>query len=91
MTAAADLLDAVRGAPNLQGALCVGRAELFDAVEDPGAVDVCISICLECPAYAACRAWAASLPEDHVHGVVGGLVREWVSPNQRWRQRQGAA
>lgn len=86
-----DLLDTVHNAPDLPGALCVGRAELFDAVEDPGMVDAAISLCLQCPAYTACREWAASLPESAVHGVLAGRVHEWRSPSQRWRHQRKEA
>lgn len=91
MTATADLIDAVRSQPDLHGALCVGRAELFDVVEDPGMVDACISICLRCPAYAACRAWAASMPDNALNGVVAGQPYEWLSASQRWRRARRAA
>ncbi|ORB75849.1 WhiB family transcriptional regulator [Mycobacterium scrofulaceum] len=91
MTGAAEVLADLHRQPDLSAGLCVGDAESFtDAVEDPGLADACIAACLRCPVYQACADWAASLPEGHVHGVVGGTVREWLSPSERWRRRRAA-
>ena len=66
--------------PLLEGAACVGHAELFDPMTDNGADRVCaeieaLRICDRCPALAACRRWLKSLPDSQKPtGVVAGRV-----------------
>jgi hypothetical protein len=65
--------------PNLHGAGCVGHHNEFDqaAAGDPAAAKAAREICLhQCPALAACQAWAATLPrrERNGLGVVAGVI-----------------
>ncbi|OBB95917.1 WhiB family transcriptional regulator [Mycobacterium sp. 852002-40037_SCH5390672] len=90
MTTAADLMADVQAQPDLSAGLCVGDPELWSAPDDPGMTERAIALCLSCPVFQACSDWAATLPEGAVHGVVGGRVHEWLSPNQRWRRRRAA-
>lgn len=66
----------LRGAPKLSGALCRGRAELFDG-QTPEARAVAAGVCRRCPARRDCVDFArrtASWRERPV-GVIGGRFR----------------
>lgn len=74
------LLAILRGLPRLDGAACVGRADLFDpAVEDehPDAVSyrhlAAQKVCrYACPVLAECQQWAET---EKSHGsVLAGLI-----------------
>jgi hypothetical protein len=65
---------ALRGIPNLTGALCKGEWELFDDTELP---DLALSICAQCPALAGCSPWFESLPKRHQPpGVIAGRINK---------------
>jgi Transcription factor WhiB len=83
------LLDALGGAPRLDGALCRGRAGLFDATDDDQAAEA-IAICHECPALQRCREWADAQPINSLSGVVAGQVFVWVSHPSLRRQAKTA-
>lgn len=70
----ADLLGAIlRDTPPLPGAACRGRHRLFDADdEQTEAAAAARELCHNCPALAACRAWAATGPR--VSGVLAGRI-----------------
>ncbi|BBY38472.1 hypothetical protein MMAN_26060 [Mycobacterium mantenii] len=77
-----DLLLAIH-APELTGAACKGRPEVFDAqppkTADRGYLHTRAKwICLrKCPALAQCRAWLESLPpSQRPEGVVAGQFIE---------------
>lgn len=62
----------LRRVPKLDGALCAGRAELFDAADAERAATA-LALCSRCPAQRACAAWLASIPIAHrPPGVVAG-------------------
>lgn len=79
-----DLLAAIRAAPDLPGARCVGHAKLFDsdAADDVAAAT---GICkYSCPALTACKTWLASLPaSQRPLGVVAGAVQHRVRPRHK--------
>lgn len=69
--------------PDLPGARCRGRWELFDLRPGthPHHVDLAaeaVAICQGCPALADCRQWAATLPRNTVTGVLAGTVIAWT-------------
>jgi hypothetical protein len=75
---AAALFAALAGIPALPGAACRNRHQLFDGVE-PADVAEAVTICeTECPALAACAAWADSLPANSLSGVVAGELHVWL-------------
>ncbi|RFZ05437.1 Transcriptional regulator WhiB [Mycobacterium marinum] len=78
-----DLCAAIlRGTPKLPGALCAGRAELFDGDTDEAATRAML-LCRHCPARDPCGDWADQLRYNQAHGVLAGQHREWVShPSQ---------
>jgi hypothetical protein len=75
-----NLLDALAAAPNLSGAACRGRHELFDPrdLSDPDRQDIeaeALALCRGCPALLACRRWYDSLPPGkRPIGVVAGQI-----------------
>ncbi|BBY91331.1 hypothetical protein MGALJ_10000 [Mycobacterium gallinarum] len=81
------LVNALFGIPDLAGAACWGRWDLFDPErerepgqqsEDPhDRHQLAVSICLnECPVLDQCRAWVDSLkPSQRPIGVIAGTVR----------------
>lgn len=84
-TESADLLAALLGAPPLPGALCAGRANLFDPQDVEGGEnhanaaerhDRAIGLCRICPALTDCRTWATTLVDGEVSGVVAGEFRK---------------
>ncbi|MBN7304337.1 hypothetical protein IUQ79_20790 [Mycobacteroides abscessus subsp. bolletii] len=77
----ADFARALGGVPTLRGALCHGRHELFDAVDD---TDEAIALCRRCPALEACATWLAELPPSRrPSGVVAGKVVTHVRDGAR--------
>ena len=81
------LLAAIHAAPNLTGARCAGRSQLWD--EQPrtakGELNEARAIrqCRGCPALRDCAAWLATLPPSaRPFGVVAGEVQH------RARQRE---
>ena len=74
------LLDPLRGIPQLAGARCVGRHEMFDPRDayDPDRDDIesrALQVCRRCPALPDCSAWFDSLPAtQRPVGVVAGRV-----------------
>lgn len=71
--------------PDLPGARCRGRHELFDATiagtRDTRPDDLqyaraaAVRLCQACPALDACRAWFTALrPDERPHGVVAGRL-----------------
>lgn len=82
MSTLADLLDALRGAPRLPGALCRGQSDLFDAADHDQLIEA-VQTCQRCPALTACHEWAVTLRDNHVSGVVAGRKFVWTSPSLR--------
>jgi hypothetical protein len=79
--------------PPLPGALCRGRPDIFDATDENRRTEA-IALCQHCPELDRCRAWAAALPHNGIHGVIAGEYREWVSHPSLRRQHaptQGVA
>jgi hypothetical protein len=69
----AGILDAIAAAPALERGLCVGHWDLWDATDDPAAVDHAVRLCLECPVLTSCRQYVDSLPKSkRPPGVVAG-------------------
>lgn len=84
------LLNVLSGVPRLDGALCIGRADLFDPKaehEDRLTVaerhDRARAVCAGCPALDACTEWAQDQPLDGQ--VLAGTV---MRPGRR---REAAA
>jgi hypothetical protein len=73
----ASLLGALAAAPDLEGASCVGHAEMFDITDDPAVTAVTQRICAECPVLARCRDWSAGFTNRELSGVVAGAIRPW--------------
>jgi hypothetical protein len=80
------LLSAIRAAPQLTGARCVGHAQLFD--EQPHDANGernqhrAQHLCSRCPALAACQTWLATLPPSaRPLGVVAGQIG--IAPPKR--------
>lgn len=86
----ADLLSALRGVPDLPGAKCRGKYDLFDpARDDEDAPDAerrhraALEVCAGCPALDACGAWLESLrTEDRPLGVIAGRIRRPKKPKK---------
>ena len=78
--------------PNLEGAACAGRSDLFDlAPSDSGdrahSEARALAICARCPVLGACRAWFASLPAaQRPVGVIAGRVHRPRGPRPDWSQ-----
>src|SRR6185312_2391511 len=92
----AELLDALTHAPNLRGAACAGRPELFDVRDGD---DRAQAVCAACPALAACRSWVDSLPKPlRPSGVIAGRYvpaprprPDYIPRPRRPRSREVAA
>jgi WhiB family redox-sensing transcriptional regulator len=83
----AAILDELGVAPNLPGAHCVGRHDLFDATIEatrtglPGAADLAaaraeaLRLCARCPELAPCGEWFDKQPKSfRPLGVIAGRV-----------------
>ena len=79
----AELLADLAHTPQLPGAACRGRWELFDTAATRGSGPVtmhqarsqALEICMGCPALDACRHWLNHLPpEQRPRGVTAGIV-----------------
>ena len=67
------ILGAAAGVPELPGARCRGRWEIFDAIHDPAAVAVATALCNRCPALIQCTEYA-NANKTKLHGIVAGRV-----------------
>ena len=80
----ASLAAAIRPVPDLKGAACAGRSDLFDlrpVDSDDHAYREALALCARCPVLSACRAWFASLPaEAKPYGVIAGRVHKPRGP-----------
>jgi hypothetical protein len=69
---------AITPVPDLEGAACAGRSDLFDlrpVRSDNRAYREALALCARCAVLGACRAWFASLPaEARPYGVTAGRV-----------------
>lgn len=83
----ADLFGELAAAPRLDGALCRGKADIWDmppsSSRDPDPDDTAqriafaIGACQRCPALSRCRAWVSGLrPSQRPAGVVAGQLCE---------------
>jgi hypothetical protein len=79
----ADWLSAIFVAPDLGDAACIGLSDLFDATDDPVAVEQAVDICRGCAARQRCRDWLATQPPNAVSGVVAGEVLRWSDGRRR--------
>jgi WhiB family redox-sensing transcriptional regulator len=76
--------------PNLEGAACAGRSDLFDLVPSDSAERAhsearALAICARCTVLGACRAWFASLPAaQRPVGVIAGRVHRPRGPRPKW-------
>ena len=75
----------IRGSVSLPDAACVDRPELFDVDADDDQHDQAVEICRQCPALAACGAWATTINPRTISGVVAG--QRFTGP-PRPRQRK---
>jgi hypothetical protein len=81
-------LSLLRGAiaelPDLTGAACAGRSDLFDlrpVDSDDRAYREALALCARCPVLDACRAWFASLPAaQRPVGVIAGRIHKPKGP-----------
>jgi Transcription factor WhiB len=77
----AQLADALAQAPDLSGARCAGRWDLFDVQygEQPARGEReqrALALCRECPLLDACRAYFEGLSAaDRLWGVIAGMLR----------------
>jgi hypothetical protein len=85
------LLESVlRQSPSLPGALCRGRAEVFDADDDDEVAEA-VELCQMCPELQRCQSWADTLPANSVHGVVAGRMYRWVQRPSLRRTKAAAS
>ncbi|MCQ4360638.1 hypothetical protein KQR54_05685 [Mycobacterium gordonae] len=78
----ADLLAELAAAPRLNGALCRGHSDLFDAAErgddtrdTAERLAYAVRACRYCPALEPCRRWFDALPvRQRPRGVTAGLI-----------------
>jgi WhiB family redox-sensing transcriptional regulator len=78
------VLVALGGAPDLAGARCKGRWDLWDEVDDPEVIEYTTQQCLRCPVLAECWLWIDSLkPSRRPIGVCAGEVYREPVPRQR--------
>jgi hypothetical protein len=65
----------IESLPDLTGAACAGRSDLFDLKAGSLRHRTALAMCARCTVLAACRAWFASLPAaQRPFGVVAGSV-----------------
>jgi hypothetical protein len=61
--------------PQLPGARCVGRWEMFDPDGDDDQHQQAMALCRNCPALTRCSDWLESLqPQQRPHGVIAGRL-----------------
>ena len=78
----ADLAATLSAAPDLAGAACTGRPDLFDPAptDHPDRAhreERALALCASCPVLEACRTYLADLPlRDRPIGVIAGVVRQ---------------
>lgn len=95
MNAYRGLLGALAAAPDLTGALCAGRAHLFDEAapgehEDAVAArhGAALQLCVICPVRSPCRAYFLSLPPaKRPGGVIAGRVHRWQPTTRKKKER----
>jgi WhiB family redox-sensing transcriptional regulator len=69
--------------PDLTGAACAGRSDLFDLAAGSRHHREALALCARCPVLTACRAWFASLPSvERPLGVIAGRVHTRPGPSQ---------
>jgi hypothetical protein len=81
----ASLAAAITPVPDLTGAACAGRSDLFDLrpvhSDDHRAYREALALCARCPVLGECRAWFESLPaEARPYGVIAGRVHRPRGP-----------
>ena len=81
----ADLLGAIAAGPDLTGAACRERPDVFDATTGKAAGPItyarAIEVCTSCPALTACTTWVESLPpSQRPFGVTAGVIRRQTRP-----------
>ena len=85
------LAAAITPVPDLTGAACAGRSDLFDlrpAHTDDRAYREALALCARCPVLGACRAWFTSLPaEARPYGVIAGRIHRPRGPRSDWSRR----
>jgi hypothetical protein len=81
----AGILDAIAAAPDLSRGLCAWNWDLFDAVDEPAAVEKAKSLCQQCRVLAQCAEWSDALPPNALHGVVAGRRYEWAPSRRKWQ------
>jgi len=76
---------AIAPLPDLTGAACAGRGDLFDlrpVHSDHRAYREALALCARCPVLGACSAWFASLPAaERPVGVIAGRVHRRPGPS----------
>jgi hypothetical protein len=83
-----ELLAVIATMPDLNGAACRGRHELYDkaALGDPLAQEQAQQVCELCPVLLPCSRWLRSTPRDlRPGGVTAGQI------NRDYRRRQRGA
>jgi hypothetical protein len=85
----AKLPAAIIPVPDLTGAACAGRSDLFDlrpVHSDDRAYREALALCAHCPVLSACRAWFARLPKaERPYGVIAGRVHKPRGPRPSLR------
>jgi WhiB family transcriptional regulator, redox-sensing transcriptional regulator len=80
----ASLAAAITPVPDLPGAACAGRSDLFDlrpVHNDDHTYREALALCARCPVLDACRGWFESLPaEARPYGVIAGRVHKPRGP-----------
>jgi hypothetical protein len=72
------LLESVlRQSPALPGALCRGQSATFDAADDDQFTEA-VRLCRSCQALGPCSAWADTMGDNDVSGVVAGREFVWA-------------
>ena len=74
---------AITRLPDLTGAACAGRSDLFDLAAGSQHHRKALALCARCPVLTACDAWFASLPAaERPVGVIAGRVHKRPGPSQ---------
>jgi WhiB family redox-sensing transcriptional regulator len=78
----------IESLPDLAGAACAGRSDLFDLKAGSLRHRTALAMCAHCRVLAACRAWFESLPAAQrpvgvVAGFVHGPANEKCTPTRR--------